>query len=172
MTGPPARRCLAHVHSGPSAAYLAVKCSSTTDSAMFASSGDRMPPCGVPAIVALETPFSERTPARRNAFTKPSTPLCDPILVQVDVMVAPQRGLHHAAAVDPGGRGTLPGGSQCSFGAREALHNRHTAFAASSCAAASVSATTRGTKSLGFARRAATLPSTASGGDRGPGVAP
>ena len=42
---------------------------------MLASSGDRMPPWGVPILVSLVTPSSERTPARRNAFTNPRTRL-------------------------------------------------------------------------------------------------
>jgi len=42
---------------------------------MLANNGERMPPCGVPVIVALALPSSLRMPARRNAFTKPSTRL-------------------------------------------------------------------------------------------------
>ena len=49
--GPPARRCLARVHSGPSASHFSAKCSSSTDRAILASSGERIPPWGVPVIV-------------------------------------------------------------------------------------------------------------------------
>lgn len=42
---------------------------------MLASSGERIPPWGVPVIVSLQAPSSERTPARRNAFTKAKTRL-------------------------------------------------------------------------------------------------
>ena len=42
---------------------------------MLASSGERMPPCGVPVLVPLTAPSSERIPAIRNAFTKPSDAL-------------------------------------------------------------------------------------------------
>jgi hypothetical protein len=41
MTGPPARRCLTRLHGGPSASHLTWKCSSRTDKAMLASSGDK-----------------------------------------------------------------------------------------------------------------------------------
>jgi hypothetical protein len=44
MAGTPARRCLARAHGGPSAAHLAAKCSSRTDRAILASSGERTPP--------------------------------------------------------------------------------------------------------------------------------
>src|SRR3954447_22424639 len=44
MTGCPARRRLMRVHSGPSAAHFAAKCSSSTDRAMLASTGERTPP--------------------------------------------------------------------------------------------------------------------------------
>ena len=40
---------------------------------MLANSGERIPPWGVPVIVSRQAPSSERTPARRNAFTNPST---------------------------------------------------------------------------------------------------
>ena len=42
---------------------------------MLASSGDRIPPWGVPVTVSRSVSSSQRTPALRNAFTKPSTRL-------------------------------------------------------------------------------------------------
>ncbi len=47
----------------------------STLSAMLASSGDRMPPCGVPVAVSLRVCSSLRMPAFRNAFTSASTRL-------------------------------------------------------------------------------------------------
>ena len=58
-----------------SRSQAAAKCSSSTERAMLASSGERMPPWGVPLLVSLVTPSSERTPACRNAFTSPTTRL-------------------------------------------------------------------------------------------------
>ena len=40
----PARRRLARVHPGPSASHFRAECSSRTERAMLASSGERMPP--------------------------------------------------------------------------------------------------------------------------------
>jgi hypothetical protein len=45
------------------------------DRAMLLSSGERMPPWGVPVTVSLATPSSERTPALRNALIRPTTRL-------------------------------------------------------------------------------------------------
>ena len=42
---------------------------------MLASSGERMPPWGVPVLVSRSMPSSERMPALRNAFTSPRTRL-------------------------------------------------------------------------------------------------
>ena len=42
---------------------------------MLASSGERIPPWGVPVIVSRLRPSSVRTPARKNAFTQPRTRL-------------------------------------------------------------------------------------------------
>ena len=43
---------------------------STTDKAMLASSGDKIPPWGVPVMVSRFSPCSVRIPARRNACTQ------------------------------------------------------------------------------------------------------
>src|SRR5664279_1533247 len=51
IDAPPERRLLARFHEGPSISHFVAKCSSNTDRAIFASSGDRIPPCGVPVIV-------------------------------------------------------------------------------------------------------------------------
>ncbi len=56
-----------------------MKCSSSADNAMFANSGDKIPPCGVPVCVASRVPMVVITPALRNALTSPSTRL-SPIL--------------------------------------------------------------------------------------------
>ena len=42
---------------------------------MLASSGDKIPPCGVPVSVSSRSPAVVMTPAFRNAFTNPSTRL-------------------------------------------------------------------------------------------------
>ena len=44
---------------------------------MLASSGDKIPPCGVPVLVSRFRPSSVRTPALRNALTKPRTRLSE-----------------------------------------------------------------------------------------------
>src|SRR4051812_49656421 len=41
----------------------------------LASSGERIPPCGVPVTVSSATPTSVRTPAFKKAFTSASTRL-------------------------------------------------------------------------------------------------
>lgn len=40
---------------------------------MFASSGDKVPPCGVPVQVPSRVPVVVMTPALRNVLTSPST---------------------------------------------------------------------------------------------------
>ena len=65
-------RCLV-VDRGPPGA--SAKCSSRTDSATLASSGERIPPWGVPVTLSLAVPISVRMPAFRNAFTSASTRL-------------------------------------------------------------------------------------------------
>ena len=40
---------------------------------MLASSGDKIPPCGVPVGVSFRSPVRVITPAFRNAFTSAST---------------------------------------------------------------------------------------------------
>ena len=42
---------------------------------MLASSGDKIPPCGVPVWVASRVPMVVITPDLRNALTSPSTRL-------------------------------------------------------------------------------------------------
>src|SRR5215207_9113398 len=42
----------------PPGFHGACRCSSSTDSAMLASSGDKMPPCGVPVSVSSTSPSS------------------------------------------------------------------------------------------------------------------
>ena len=42
---------------------------------MLASSGDKIPPWGVPVMVSRLSPVSVRIPARKNAVTQPSTRL-------------------------------------------------------------------------------------------------
>ena len=59
----------------PTACQAAAKCSSRTDRATLLSSGERIPPCGVPVTVSRSTPSSVRMPALQNAFTKPRTRL-------------------------------------------------------------------------------------------------
>ena len=59
IDAPPARRCLSRCQSAPSASHLVAKCSSSTDRAMLASSGDRMPPCGVPVMVSRDAVLGE-----------------------------------------------------------------------------------------------------------------
>jgi hypothetical protein len=49
------------------------KCSSSCDRAMLASSGERIPPWGVPVIVSSCRPCSVSTPALRNALTSATT---------------------------------------------------------------------------------------------------
>jgi hypothetical protein len=51
---------------GPSSCHLRVKCSSNTASAMLASSGERMPPWGVPVCVARLISASVRIPEAKN----------------------------------------------------------------------------------------------------------
>ena len=41
----------------------------------MASSGERIPPCGVPVMLSLAVPLSVRMPAFKNAFTSASTRL-------------------------------------------------------------------------------------------------
>ena len=80
---PPVRQALARPSaarrywspSSPPGCHGACRCSSSTDSAMLASSGDRMPPCGVPVSVSSTSPSSVRIPALRNALTSRSTRL-------------------------------------------------------------------------------------------------
>lgn len=50
-------------------------CSSRTDSATLDSSGDKIPPCGVPVVVSRSSRSSPRMPALRNAFTRARTRL-------------------------------------------------------------------------------------------------
>ena len=50
-------------------------CSSRTERATLLSNGERIDPCGVPALVSASVPSSVRMPAFRNAFTKARTRL-------------------------------------------------------------------------------------------------
>jgi hypothetical protein len=43
------------LHGVPLAAQAWAACSSSTDNAMLASSGDKIPPCGVPVLVSRST---------------------------------------------------------------------------------------------------------------------
>ena len=53
----------------------AITCSSSTLSAMLASSGDKMPPCGVPVSDSSKLPVSVMIPAFKKAFTNATTRL-------------------------------------------------------------------------------------------------
>lgn len=56
------------VLTGTSASHLVAKCSSSTDKAMLANSGERIPPCRVPVWVPLLRPSSDElsAPCRRH----------------------------------------------------------------------------------------------------------
>jgi hypothetical protein len=64
---------LAWLLSGPPGIWA--MCSSSTDRARLASTGERIPPCGTPAVLSRSAPSWPKMPAFTNALTRARTRL-------------------------------------------------------------------------------------------------
>src|SRR2546421_11582988 len=114
MTGPPARRCLARVHSGPSACHFAAKCSSSADRAMLASSGDSTPPTQwiTRRMVTLRISGVGRVRTAAGRVVDDGDAVSDGDVLGADEDVFDDHAQHALAVFDGGGVGPVGEGGQ------------------------------------------------------------